>query len=304
MITYVVGDLFQSSAKVLVNPVNTVGIMGKGIAYEFKRLYPDMFVRYQALCEKKQFHVGQLWLYKTPNRWILNFPTKEHWRNRSQTTYLEMGLQKFAQTYEQRGITSIAFPMLGCGNGELNWEDQVKPLMEKYLNPLPILIYVHLYRRKSVITPEHRDLEQTESWLREEPRTLSFEEMWQDLIKLIKEKPFFQTFDKTSVKFIAEFVQEDGIKIKSDDEEIALFHKEDLMELWHYLRTTDYAKARYFPEGLDVFSTYLIALFADLPYIQPIMISKEEPDDDDWVLQLLDHPKSYISDPIELNQII
>lgn len=148
MITYIDSDLFQSSAQVLVNTVNTVGVMGKGIALEFKRLYAEMFKEYQTLCKNKQFDIGQLWLYKTTHKWILNFPTKRDWRQKSQPEYLEKGLEKFSATYEEHGITSISFPMLGCGYGGLDWETQVRPLMEGFLQKLPITIYIHLFKPK------------------------------------------------------------------------------------------------------------------------------------------------------------
>ena len=125
MITYVVGDLFQSPAKVLVNTVNTVGVMGSGIAKDFKHIYPDMFKQYQQFCEQGQFNVGQLWIYKTPHKWILNFLTKAHWRQKSRPEYIEQGLQKFVATYAEKGITSISFPRLGCGNGELDWAKEL-----------------------------------------------------------------------------------------------------------------------------------------------------------------------------------
>jgi O-acetyl-ADP-ribose deacetylase (regulator of RNase III) len=146
MINYVDSNLFQSPAKVLVNAVNTVGVMGKGIALRFKQTYPDMFKAYQRLCESDQFDIGQLWLYKTPDKWILNFPTKKHWRQKSRAEYIDMGLQKFVSTYNEQGITSISFPLLGCGAGGLDWQTQVQPLMEKYLRDLPITIYIHLYK--------------------------------------------------------------------------------------------------------------------------------------------------------------
>ena len=78
MITYIACDLFKSPARVLVNTVNTVGVMGKGIAKDFKQVYPEMFSQYQRICEKGSFDIGTLWLYKTPNKWVLNFPTKRH----------------------------------------------------------------------------------------------------------------------------------------------------------------------------------------------------------------------------------
>ena len=144
MITYVEGDLFQSPAKVLVNPVNTAGVMGKGLALEFKRRYPAMFREYQVLCKKKQLDVGQLWIYKTPEKWILNFPTKRHWRQKSRPEYIEAGLERFVATYQEENIDSIAFPQLGCGSGQLDWETQVQPLVEKYLGQLPITIHIYV----------------------------------------------------------------------------------------------------------------------------------------------------------------
>ena len=144
MITYMTSDLFQSPAQVLVNAVNTVGVMGKGIALEFKKRYPEMFREYQTLCKTGQLDMGQIWLYKSPQKWILNFPTKRDWRDPSCLEYVETGLIKFTETYEQQGITSISFPRLGCGLGGLDWETEVRPLMEHYLIPLPIDVMIHV----------------------------------------------------------------------------------------------------------------------------------------------------------------
>lgn len=144
-IKYVNDDLFESQAKVLVNTVNTVGVMGKGIAKEFKRQYPKMFEEYLRKCANGSLDIGKLWLHETSHKWILNFPTKEHWRSKSKVEHIKAGLEEFVKIYTSERIESIAFPMLGCGNGGLDWENQVKPLMEEYLEPLPIDIYIHLY---------------------------------------------------------------------------------------------------------------------------------------------------------------
>ena len=144
MITYTEGDIFQSSAKVLVNPVNTTGVMGKGLALEFKKRYPSMFEEYRTLCENAQFQVGDLWLYEAPDKWILNFPTKRHWREKSTLEIIEIGLQKFVAMFGEAGIESIAFPKLGSGLGGLDWEAQVRPLMEQYLQPLAIEILIYI----------------------------------------------------------------------------------------------------------------------------------------------------------------
>src|SRR5690349_16891779 len=101
MITYIHGDIFESSAQVLVNPVNTAGAMGKGLALAFKKRYPAMFEAYRTRCENGQFQVGDLWLYKTSDKWILNFPTKRHWREKSTLEIIETGLKKFVAMYAE-----------------------------------------------------------------------------------------------------------------------------------------------------------------------------------------------------------
>src|ERR1700687_857683 len=101
MMYYLEGNIFESPAKVLVNTVNTVGVIGKGIAKTFKQIYPEMFSEYQRLCESKRLTTGKLWLYKTPNKWVLNFPTKAHWRSPSRPEYVDQGLKKFAERYAE-----------------------------------------------------------------------------------------------------------------------------------------------------------------------------------------------------------
>lgn len=180
MLIYLKTSLFDSPAQVLVNTVNTVGVMGKGIALEFKRLYPKMFSEYRELCESNQFTTGMLWLFKTDNKWILNFPTKKDWRNKSKLSYIESGLKKFVATYQERQIKSIAFPQLGVGNGGLDWEAEVQPLMEKYLKPLPINVYIHLYEKKTV-NPEFAKPIEMKKWLEKEPALLSVSEFKTEL---------------------------------------------------------------------------------------------------------------------------
>ena len=209
MLTYVAGSLFESPAHTLVNTVNTEGVMGKGIAKRFKTIYPEMFEEYQRLCERGQFTIGQLWLYKTLNKWVLNFPTKTTWRKPSQVEYIEHGLKTFAATYSDRGITSVAFPLLGCGNGELDWETQVQPLIEEYLADLPIQIYIHTYQtdpsekpEHRTEKPEHRKIREINRWLRSEPDSLPFAEVWQDLKATLVDASILTTPD-TGLQFEA-----------------------------------------------------------------------------------------------------
>lgn len=182
MITYIEGDLFTSQAQTLVNTVNTVGVMGKGLAQEFKSIYPEMFEEYRRLCEERTFEIGRLLLYRTPHKWVLNFPTKRHWRNPSRLDDIEAGLQTFCRTYAEQGILSAAFPQLGCGNGGLDWETRVRPLMENYLDPLPIDIAIHIPRDEPI--EQHVNREQIARWLQGAPATLPYHAFRQDLVAM------------------------------------------------------------------------------------------------------------------------
>lgn len=116
------GDLFASSAQTLVNTVNCVGVMGKGIALTFKKLYPEMFRDYEARCKRRQVKLGEPYLFRQMiGPWILNFPTKDHWRSVSNLANIERGLDYLEAHYQEWGITSLAVPPLGCGNGGLDW---------------------------------------------------------------------------------------------------------------------------------------------------------------------------------------
>ncbi len=234
MIEYIEGDIFESPAQVIVNTVNTVGVMGKGLALSFKQRYPKMFEKYKTICERHLLTTGKLMLFYEADHWLLLFPTKENWRNPSKLEYIEKGLMKFVNTYADKNITSIAFPKLGCGNGELNWED-VKPLMEKYLKKLPIDVYIYLGTNPDVV-PEHKEPIKTIEWLKQNAKDISFNGVKDDLMSLsamlpyefvIDGKPYEMTYtdelhisDKTSGKTwnISEndlFVLWDDIRIRS-----------------------------------------------------------------------------------------
>lgn len=135
MLKYYEGTVFNTNADVLVNTVNCFGVMGAGIALEFKLRYPDMFLKYEEMCKNNEYKVGRPRLYNSKEKQILNFPTKNHWRAPSKIEWIEEGLKYFACNYKKAGIKSIAFPKLGTSNGGLKWE-KVKPLMEKYLSDL------------------------------------------------------------------------------------------------------------------------------------------------------------------------
>lgn len=126
-------NIFDSQCQTIVNTVNCVGVMGKGLALEMKKRYPDMFEKYKDFCNKGLIDIGKLWLYKhSDEKWILNFPTKKDWRNPSEYEYIEDGMIKFVETYKERGIKTVAFPMLGCSNGGLD-KNIVIQIMTKHL---------------------------------------------------------------------------------------------------------------------------------------------------------------------------
>lgn len=143
MVTFVRGDMFKSPAQVLTNTVNCVGVMGKGVALEFKNRYPQMYNDYKALCDQGNVKPGTTYLWEDDSAQVLNFPTKRHWRDNSVLQDIEDGLRHLAQSYEQMGIQSIAMPPLGCGLGGLKWSD-VQPLIVKHLGAIPDLdVYVY-----------------------------------------------------------------------------------------------------------------------------------------------------------------
>lgn len=148
-ITEITGNIFTSECQTLVNTVNCNGVMGVGIALEFKLRHPKMFDLYVEHCKRRRIDVGKLWIYKPPQdagdpRWVLNFPTKRNWKMPSRWEYLEAGLSKFVATYRDKGITSVAFPALGASNGGLN-EDDVITLMWRYLVECDIPVEIYRY---------------------------------------------------------------------------------------------------------------------------------------------------------------
>ncbi len=231
MIKYVEGDIFNSPAQVLVNTVNTVGVMGKGIALSFKKRYPEMFNKYRVACEKNRLTIGRLMLWYGADHWVLMFPTKENWRKPSRIEYIEKGLMTFKAKYADYNITSIAFPKLGCGNGELDW-NEVKPLMEKYLDTLPIDVYVYLGPGDQVV-PEHRNIEAMEEWLKKNAKELSFTAVKEDIVSRSMIVPI--EFDYANSKVTAKW-ENDYLIFILDDSNTIIVTEEEFRVLWDEIR--------------------------------------------------------------------
>ena len=142
MIRLTQGDLFRSKAQTLVNAVNCVGVMGKGLAKEFRDRWPGMFREYAAACRRGEVRSGKPFLYRERASQILCFPTKDHWKDPSRYELIEEGLRAIRDHYREWEIRSLALPALGCGLGGLEWE-KVRVLMEKHLKDLQIDIEVY-----------------------------------------------------------------------------------------------------------------------------------------------------------------
>lgn len=160
MITFTEGNLLKANTEALVNTVNTVGVMGKGIALMFKEAFPENFRAYAAACKKNEIKVGRVFVTERQDwvdgpKWIINFPTKQHWRNPSKIEWIEEGLQDLLRVVREHKIKSIALPPLGSGNGGLDWKN-VRPLIQSSLGSLEdveVIVYEPTERYQNVAKP-------------------------------------------------------------------------------------------------------------------------------------------------------
>ena len=153
MLHFVKGDIFESPARVLVNPVNCVGVMGKGLALEFKKRYPAEFDVYKDLCQNEEIEPGDCIILTdeetatTDQKLILAAATKGHWKNKTELEYVEQILDniQIVGILTPGRLRSIAIPKLGCGCGGLDWETQVRPLVVEYLSSKDIRMDIYVY---------------------------------------------------------------------------------------------------------------------------------------------------------------
>lgn len=147
-IEYVKGDLLAADADALINAVNCVGVMGKGIALQFKNAYPENFKAYEVACQRGELQPGRLFVFETgrltPPHYIINFPTKRHWRDKSRIEDIEVGLAALVMIIREKGLRSVAIPQLGCGLGGLDWAE-VRSSIEAVLHPIVPEVLVIVY---------------------------------------------------------------------------------------------------------------------------------------------------------------
>ncbi|MBZ9858646.1 MULTISPECIES: macro domain-containing protein [unclassified Mesorhizobium] len=259
MITYLESSVFESPAQTLVNTVNTVGVMGKGIAKEFKSRYPAMFAEYRKLCEQRALGVGKIHLWRSDTRWVLNFPTKTTWKLPSKLEYIHSGLAKFVESYKALSISSASFPPLGCGNGNLNWAD-VKPVMEEYLSKVDIPIYIHDIQVAADFVPEHK-----------EPATVprDFAEFSRDIDRLSRGRKFSTSRDSF---FSAEMQPDNSVVVQHETGKRERIDP-DLMEAaWIRLRERLLSFENFSDEKSRRLKGYLFPILAELPYVRSVKI--------------------------------
>jgi O-acetyl-ADP-ribose deacetylase (regulator of RNase III) len=160
-IKFTQGNMFSEPVQALINTVNCVGVMGKGVALEFKNRWPANFRAYKKLCDAGHLRPGKMFVFDTKEllatagpRYLVNFPTKDHWRSKSQISYIEEGLDALVDAIKKHGIKSIAMPPLGCGNGGLDWAE-VKPIIEAKLASLEDVNIVVFAPQGTSDEPEH-----------------------------------------------------------------------------------------------------------------------------------------------------
>ena len=145
MINFIQGNILESNAYAIVNPVNCEGYMGKGLAYQIKQQYPKTYEDYSIVCKQGGLSIGQIHCFKENQKMIINFPTKNKWRAKSNISYIIDALPAVVDFIIDNNIKSIAIPPLGCGLGGLEWEE-VKQILLEYLEPIAYKLEIYIYQ--------------------------------------------------------------------------------------------------------------------------------------------------------------
>ena len=217
MITVRVGNLFDSNAQTLVNTVNCVGVMGKGIALEFKKRFPEMNRDYEERCKAGKVKLGRPYLFTDlVGPWVLNFPTKDHWRSVSRVQDVIEGLEYLKQRYREWGIRSLAMPPLGCGQGQLEWR-VVGPTLYRHLSELeiPVELFAPHGTSERELSPEFLAQSPTESLVGATSLGGSrVRPAWVALIEIldrISQEPYHWPVGRTTFQKIAYFATSSGL---------------------------------------------------------------------------------------------
>lgn len=212
-----IGDILQSEAQTLINTVNCVGVMGKGIALEFKNRFPDMYEDYLGRCNRGEVKLGRPYLYKTllPPQ-VINFPTKDHWKSVSKMSDIERGLKYLLAHYTEWGVQSLAIPPLGCGNGQLEWR-AVGPLIFRFVKQMDIPVELYAPYGTSPRELTHEYLAKSGDVLSgrsEENGQSGLDASWVALVEIvnrIEQQPYHWPIGRTIFQKIAYVATNEGL---------------------------------------------------------------------------------------------
>jgi len=219
MVKVLIGDIFESDAQTLTNTVNCVGVMGKGIAKQFKERFPEMYDDYVERCERGEVQLGRPYLYRRMYEpWILNFPTKGHWRAVSDLSDIKRGLEHVLDHYKEWEIESLAVPPLGCGNGQLDWR-VVGPTLYRYLAQMdiPVELYAPFKTPDEQLDPEFLERQEIPAGDIQTIRSKDqVEPGWVALVAMlrkIEQETYHHPIGRTSFQKMAYFASEAGIPL-------------------------------------------------------------------------------------------
>lgn len=266
MLISVETELFYSPARALVNPVNTGGVMSSGVSAEFKRFFPGAFSHYRSLCETGQLEPGRLFFWRGDYRTVIHLPIKRHWRSAATTDIIEAGLQKLADTWAEQGIHALALPRLAVG--ELEWETAVKPLVETYLAPLPIPVYVH----HQTTSDPRRGVRQLDHFLNLPPQPVPFEKLWRDLGRIVRRvNGEFSIMDDERVTVVYESrVRAKRLIITPESGTEAIISDSLLRDLWTTACAAGLLLPSQFPGGLETVAQALLAVLDKAEYVRVV----------------------------------
>jgi uncharacterized protein YwgA/O-acetyl-ADP-ribose deacetylase (regulator of RNase III) len=205
------GDLLKSNMHALVNTVNTVGIMGKGIALAFRKRYPAMNLDYVGRCDRHEVKLGVPYIYQADDHLIVNFPTKDHWRSVSRLSDIVAGLEYFERNYKRWNIRSLAVPPLGCGNGQLEWR-VVGPILLRHLRRLDIPVELYAPHGSSLLSENQLELldqgddGEAQAW-RVEPWLVAIAE----IVGRLESQRYHWPVGRTMLQKIVYFANVDGL---------------------------------------------------------------------------------------------
>jgi len=241
-----------------------------------------MYRPYKDICDKGLLEPGKLWLWQGPETWVLNFPTKIHWRNPSKLDWIEAGLKKFVKQYAVRGIQDISFPRLGCGNGGLDWAD-VRPMMEHYLEPLDIPIFIHDFSYE-IGMPEHMEHLATQM-MAEQLHNDSFDEFMESLRRVLEVSHGRLEELQAGKKFVATLASDGTLTLSGDRSDSVMIETEALRGIWLSLRNgiVTREKAGWADrDGADA----LLAILSVLPVARPVQIQRPASTESELAVEL------------------